>query len=62
MHAFGYTGATLTLIAALALGWSIFTGMSWLTAAERMGALVELAYRQHRARTHRPLAGSAHWP
>ncbi|MBP6655607.1 MAG: DNA translocase FtsK 4TM domain-containing protein, partial [Propionivibrio sp.] len=44
VHAFGYTGATLTLIAALALGWSIFTGMSWLTAAERMGALVELAY------------------
>ncbi len=43
VHAFGYTGATLTLLAALALGWSVFTGMSWLTAAERMGALVELA-------------------
>ena len=44
VHAFGYTGATLTLLAALALGWSIFTGISWLTAAERMGALVELAF------------------
>ncbi len=44
VHAFGYTGATLTLLAALALGWSVFTGMSWLTAAERMGALVELGF------------------
>lgn len=31
----GYTGATLTLLAALALGWSIFSGMSWISAAER---------------------------
>ena len=37
----GYTGATLMLLSGLALGWSIFTGMSWLTAAERLGALVE---------------------
>ena len=44
VHAFGYTGATLTLLAALALGWSVFTGMSWLTAAERVGALVELGF------------------
>ena len=40
----GYTGATLTLLAGLALGWSIFTGMSWLTAAERFGALLEMTY------------------
>ncbi|MFZ2853378.1 MAG: DNA translocase FtsK 4TM domain-containing protein [Rhodocyclaceae bacterium] len=40
----GYTGATLTLLALLALGWSIFSGMSWITAAERFGALLEAAY------------------
>lgn len=38
---FGYTGATLALIALWALGWSIFSGMSWLSAAERLGALIE---------------------
>ncbi len=40
----GYTGATLTLIAALALGWSIFSGISWLSTVERLGTLLELAY------------------
>jgi len=40
----GYTGATLTLLALLALGWSVFSGMSWLSAAERFGALLEAAY------------------
>ncbi len=39
----GYTGATLTLFAMLVLGWSIFSGMSWITAAERVGALFEAA-------------------
>ena len=38
---FGYTGATMALIAAWALGWSLFSGMSWLSAAERFGALLE---------------------
>jgi S-DNA-T family DNA segregation ATPase FtsK/SpoIIIE len=38
---FGYTGATLALIALWALGWSIFSGMSWLSAAERFGTLLE---------------------
>ena len=38
---FGYTGATLALIAAWALGWSIFSGMSWLSVVERFGALLE---------------------
>ncbi|MDR0576675.1 MAG: DNA translocase FtsK 4TM domain-containing protein [Candidatus Accumulibacter sp.] len=41
IRCFGYTGATLALIAAWALGWSIFSGMSWLSAAERLGALLE---------------------
>jgi S-DNA-T family DNA segregation ATPase FtsK/SpoIIIE len=39
----GYTGATLALFALLALGWSIFSGVSWLAAAERIGALFERA-------------------
>ncbi|MDR0439604.1 MAG: DNA translocase FtsK 4TM domain-containing protein [Candidatus Accumulibacter sp.] len=38
----GYTGATLALVAAWALGWSIFSGMSWLSAIERLGALLEI--------------------
>ena len=37
----GYTGATLALVALLLLGWSIFSGMSWITAAERVGTLFE---------------------
>ncbi|MCM8612802.1 DNA translocase FtsK 4TM domain-containing protein [Accumulibacter sp.] len=37
----GYTGATLALVAMLLLGWSIFSGMSWITAAERVGTLFE---------------------
>ena len=40
----GYTGATLTLLACLALGWSVFSGMSWISAAERFGGLLEAAY------------------
>jgi len=41
---FGYTGATLFLLAALALGWSVFSGISWITAAERFGALLEVSW------------------
>jgi len=37
----GYTGATLALFAMLMLGWSIFSGMSWISAAERVGGLLE---------------------
>ena len=40
----GYTGATLAFLAALAVGWSLFSGMSWLGAAERVGALAEGAF------------------
>ena len=39
----GYTGATLTLLALWMLGWGLFSGMSWLNAAERLGALLELS-------------------
>ena len=38
---FGYTGATLFLLALMAAGWSVFSGMSWLWAFERLGAILE---------------------
>ena len=40
----GYTGATLFLLCAFGVGWSLLSGMSWLSAAERLGALVEGCY------------------
>ncbi len=40
----GFTGATLLLLALLAVGWSLFSGMSWLNAAERVGAMLEGSY------------------
>ena len=44
MRYLGYTGATLTLISTLMLGWSVFSGMSWIIAAERLGTLLELIF------------------
>ena len=38
---FGYTGATLALLLAMLVGWSIFSGMSWLLAFERLGWALE---------------------
>ncbi|RIX43589.1 MAG: DNA translocase FtsK [Rhodocyclales bacterium GT-UBC] len=37
----GYTGSTLLLLAMMAAGWAIFSGMSWLWAFERIGAGLE---------------------
>ncbi|MGL5632819.1 MAG: DNA translocase FtsK [Azovibrio sp.] len=37
----GYTGATLLLLAAMAVGWSVFSGMSWLWFFERLGSMLE---------------------
>ncbi len=34
----GFNGSTLFLIALFAVGWSLFTGMSWLRLMERIGA------------------------
>ncbi len=42
-HALGFNGATLLLIALFAVGWSLFTGMSWLKLMERLGRGVETA-------------------
>jgi len=41
----GYTGATLLLLVAMAAGWSIFSGMSWLWACERLGQFLEALAR-----------------
>ncbi|HTP62547.1 MAG TPA: DNA translocase FtsK 4TM domain-containing protein [Burkholderiales bacterium] len=40
----GFTGATLLVLAATAVGWSLFTGISWLRIAEVTGFLLESAY------------------
>ena len=43
MRYLGYTGATITLLALWMLGWSVFSGMSWLNAAECIGAVLEMS-------------------
>ena len=48
--ALGFNGATLLLIALLAVGWSLFTGMSWLRLMERIGAALEAIAARLRAR------------
>ena len=47
---FGFTGGTLLLLAAIAAGLSIFSGLSWLRVAEALGAGIELAFALVRAR------------
>ena len=37
----GFNGATLLLLVAFAVGWSLFSGMSWLNVMERMGGWIE---------------------
>ena len=41
---FGFTGATLILLTLFAIGLSLFTGVSWLSAIEFTGAALEWAY------------------
>ncbi|HEX7052486.1 MAG TPA: DNA translocase FtsK 4TM domain-containing protein [Burkholderiales bacterium] len=40
-RALGFTGATLVLVTAAAVGWSLFTGISWLRASEFVGFVFE---------------------
>ena len=47
-QAFGFTGGTLALIVLIAVGFSLFTGWSWLTIAERVGALLEISIERLR--------------
>jgi DNA segregation ATPase FtsK/SpoIIIE, S-DNA-T family len=42
--ALGFTGATLVLMAMFAIGLSLFSGISWLTAIEGLGAGIEWTY------------------
>ncbi|MEO7728740.1 MAG: DNA translocase FtsK 4TM domain-containing protein, partial [Burkholderiales bacterium] len=49
-EAIGFTGATLLLLAAAAIGLSLFTGMSWVAFLERLGAALEVTYQFIRQR------------
>ena len=40
----GFTGATLLALATTGIGWSLFTGISWLRMAELTGLLIESAW------------------
>jgi S-DNA-T family DNA segregation ATPase FtsK/SpoIIIE len=40
----GYTGGTLVLLALAMIGFSLFTGASWIVIAEKFGILLEGAY------------------
>ncbi len=37
----GFTGATLALVILIAIGFSLFTGLSWLRFVEKLGAIME---------------------
>ncbi|MDN5936180.1 MAG: DNA translocase FtsK 4TM domain-containing protein [Nitrosospira sp.] len=37
----GFTGSTLTLLILMAIGFSLFTGLSWLRFVEKLGAMIE---------------------
>ncbi len=41
VRAIGFNGATLALLALFAVGFSLFTGISWLKLMERMGSGIE---------------------
>ncbi|MGA7749478.1 MAG: DNA translocase FtsK 4TM domain-containing protein [Gallionella sp.] len=45
---FGFTGATLLLLAMVAAGFSVFSGLSWLRFVDRLGELLETAYLRAR--------------
>jgi S-DNA-T family DNA segregation ATPase FtsK/SpoIIIE len=41
----GYTGATLFLLALMAVSFSVFTGLSWLRFIDRLGEVIETGYQ-----------------
>ena len=45
MRLFGFTGATLLLLALIATSFSVFSGLSWLRFMDWLGVLLETAYR-----------------
>ncbi|MDH5264968.1 MAG: DNA translocase FtsK 4TM domain-containing protein, partial [Betaproteobacteria bacterium] len=46
----GFTGATLVLVALFAASFSVFSGLSWIRFAEKLGAAIEWAIAAVRAR------------
>ncbi len=42
--ALGFTGATLLVLTLAAVGFSLFTGISWIALSEKIGALLEAGY------------------
>jgi S-DNA-T family DNA segregation ATPase FtsK/SpoIIIE len=42
---FGFTGATLLLLALIAAGFSVFSGLSWLRFMDSLGEVLETVYR-----------------
>jgi len=42
---FGFTGATLLLLALIGASFSVFSGLSWLRFVDRLGELLEAAYQ-----------------
>ena len=49
-RALGYTGGTLILLAVMIASFSMFTGLSWIKLAEKVGGAVEWLYRTTVAR------------
>ena len=47
---FGFTGSTLLLLLGAAVGFSLFTGVSWLTVAEKAGAACEWLFERIKAK------------
>lgn len=45
----GFTGGTLVLLVLIALSWSLYTGISWLSIAEATGAKLEQSWLALRA-------------
>jgi S-DNA-T family DNA segregation ATPase FtsK/SpoIIIE len=45
---FGFTGATLLLLALIATSFSVFSGLSWLRFVDRLGELLETTYQRAR--------------
>ena len=45
MRWFGFTGATLLLLALIATSFSVFSGLSWLRLTDWLGVLLETAYQ-----------------
>ncbi len=47
-HLLGFTGATLLLLALIATGFSVFSGLSWLRFIDWLGALLDNAWQRAR--------------